>query len=57
MGPIVLWRARHIRDTQGWRMQTIGCVLVSLPATPMWLIGMYVPAMEVVNKYWIPPQW
>ncbi|PKY06126.1 hypothetical protein P168DRAFT_280962 [Aspergillus campestris IBT 28561] len=57
VGPIVLWRARHIRDTQGWRTQTIGCVLVSLPATPMWLIALYVPAMEVVNKYFIPPQW
>ena len=29
----------------------------SLHATPMWLVALYVPAMETVNKYWIPPQW
>ncbi|KAL4865762.1 hypothetical protein BDV12DRAFT_145721 [Aspergillus spectabilis] len=55
--PVILWRSRNIRDTQGWRVQTIGCCLASLHATPMWLIGLYVPAMEVVNQYWIPPQW
>ncbi|KAL4876413.1 hypothetical protein BJY04DRAFT_142271 [Aspergillus karnatakaensis] len=55
--PMILWKSRHIRDTQGWRVQTIGCCLASLHATPLWLIGLYVPAMEAVNKYWIPPQW
>lgn len=29
----------------------------SLHATPMWLIALYVPQMEKVNKYFIPPQW
>lgn len=29
----------------------------SLHATPMWLIGLYVPAMAPVNAVWIPPQW
>jgi hypothetical protein len=31
--------------------------LPSLHATPMWLIALYVPAMEPVNKYFLPPQW
>ncbi|KAF9892321.1 hypothetical protein FE257_002098 [Aspergillus nanangensis] len=57
VAPIVLWKARHIHDTQGWRVQTIGCVIANLPATPMWLIALYVPAFEVINPYWIPPQW
>ncbi|KAF5859916.1 hypothetical protein ETB97_002230 [Aspergillus alliaceus] len=57
VAPIVLWKSRHIHDTQGWRVQTIGCAIANLPATPMWLIGLYVPGMEVVNQYWIPPQW
>ncbi|KAI6778680.1 uncharacterized protein J7T54_007621 [Emericellopsis cladophorae] len=57
VAPIILWRSRHIRDTQGWRMQTMGCCLASLHATPMWLIALYVPAMEKVNQYFIPPQW
>ncbi|EWZ30173.1 hypothetical protein FOZG_16341 [Fusarium oxysporum Fo47] len=30
---------------------------LSLHATPMWLIALYVPAMAPVNYYWIPPQW
>ena len=29
----------------------------SLPAAPMWLIALYVPAMGAVNRYWIPPNW
>lgn len=27
IAPIVLWRSRNIRDTQSWRVQTIGCVI------------------------------
>ncbi|GLA79153.1 hypothetical protein AtubIFM55763_002300 [Aspergillus tubingensis] len=57
MGPVVLWKSRHIHDTHGWRVQTIGCIIANLPATPMWLIALYVPAMEPVNQYWLPPQW
>ncbi|KAI9931101.1 hypothetical protein ASPWEDRAFT_56175 [Aspergillus wentii DTO 134E9] len=57
VAPIVLWKARHIHDTQGWRTQTIGCVVSSLHATPMWLIGVYVPGMAPVNAVWLPPQW
>ncbi|KAJ9636437.1 hypothetical protein H2204_005270 [Knufia peltigerae] len=52
-----LWRSRHIKDTHGWRLQTIGCCLAGLPASPMWLIALYVPAMAPINNYWIPPQW
>lgn len=57
VAPYTLWRARHLHDTLGWRVQTIGCCAASLHATPLWLIGIYVPAMAPVNKYWIPPQW
>ena len=27
VAPVILWRARRIRDTQGWRLQTIACCL------------------------------
>lgn len=57
VAPIVLWNSRHIHDTQGWRVQTIACAIAGLHATPMWLIALYVPAFEVVNKVWVPPQW
>ncbi|RAQ75714.1 hypothetical protein COH21_012116 [Aspergillus flavus] len=55
--PIVLWKSRRIYDTQGWRVQTLGCAIANLHATPMWLVALYVPAMESVNQYWLPPQW
>lgn len=55
--PIILWKSRNIHDTQGWRIQTLGCAISGLHATPMWLIAIYVPAMEKVNKYFLPPQW
>ncbi|KAK2615667.1 hypothetical protein N8I77_002405 [Diaporthe amygdali] len=57
VAPIVLWRARRIHDTLGWRTQTLACCLAGLPATPMWLIALYVPGMSRVNRYWIAPQW
>ncbi|CAG8251718.1 unnamed protein product [Penicillium nalgiovense] len=57
VAPIVLWKSRNIHDTHGWRVQTIGCAVSNLHATPMWLVGLYVPAMAPVNKVWVPPQW
>ncbi|KAJ4319615.1 hypothetical protein N0V84_006251 [Fusarium piperis] len=57
VAPYILWQARGVNDTQGWRTQTIACCLASLHATPMWLVALYVPAMAPVNQYWIPPQW
>ncbi|CEJ83845.1 hypothetical protein VHEMI03279 [[Torrubiella] hemipterigena] len=57
VAPIVLWKSRHVNDTQGWRFQTFACAISGLPAVPMWLIALYVPAMEQVNQYWVPPQW
>lgn len=57
VAPIVLWKSRNIHDTHGWRTQTIGCAIAGLHATPMWLIGLYVPAMAPVNAVWVPPQW
>ncbi|KAK8041403.1 hypothetical protein PG994_014410 [Apiospora phragmitis] len=55
--PYTLWKTRHIDDTYGWRIQTICCCIAGLPASPMWLIGLYVPQMEPVNKVFVPPQW
>lgn len=57
VAPIILWKSRHINDTHGWRTQTIGCCIAGLPAAPMWLIAVHVDAMQVVNQYFIPPQW
>lgn len=57
VAPIILWQSRNIADTQGWRVQTIGCCIASMPASPMWLIALYVPGMEAVNAYFIPPSW
>ncbi|KAF7540541.1 hypothetical protein G7Z17_g12161 [Cylindrodendrum hubeiense] len=57
IAPVILWKARGIHDTQGWRFQTIACCLANLHATPMWLVALYVPAMAPVNAVWIPPQW
>ncbi|OLN96243.1 hypothetical protein CCHL11_04452 [Colletotrichum chlorophyti] len=57
IAPILIWRAWGIRDTMGWRTQTVGCCLSSLHATPMFLIASYVPAFEKVNPYFTPSQW
>ncbi|KZL85530.1 regulator of g protein signaling superfamily [Colletotrichum incanum] len=57
VAPVILWKSRGIRDTQGWRLQTIACCIASLHATPMWLVALYVPNMAPINRYFIPPQW
>ncbi|OLN89334.1 hypothetical protein CCHL11_09016 [Colletotrichum chlorophyti] len=57
VAPVILWKSRGIKDTQGWRIQTISCCIASLHATPMWLVALYVPEMAPVNKYFIAPQW
>lgn len=57
VAPFILFRSRNIHDTQGWRLQTIGCCISGLHAAPMWLIALYVPGMAPVNNYFIPPMW
>ncbi|UKZ81774.1 hypothetical protein TrVFT333_009547 [Trichoderma virens FT-333] len=57
IAPFLIWRAWGIRDTMGWRTQTIGCCISNLHATPMFLISSYVPVFEKVNKYFTPSQW
>ncbi|RDA92423.1 hypothetical protein CP533_4705 [Ophiocordyceps camponoti-saundersi (nom. inval.)] len=57
VAPFLIWRAWDIRDTMGWRTQTIGCCLSNLHATPMFLIASYVPAFAPVNVYFAPSQW
>lgn len=27
VAPVILWKSRGIHDTQGWRVQTIGCAV------------------------------
>ncbi|KAG7429121.1 hypothetical protein V3481_015241 [Fusarium oxysporum f. sp. vasinfectum] len=56
IAPVILWKSRNIRDTQGWRVQTIACCLANLHAAPMWLIALYLPAMAPVNNVFVPPQ-
>ncbi|KAJ5357200.1 hypothetical protein N7541_004358 [Penicillium brevicompactum] len=55
--PILIWKAWGVRDTMGWRTQTIACCLSSLHATPMFLIASYVPSFAKVNVYFTPSQW
>ncbi|KAF2689899.1 hypothetical protein K458DRAFT_474311 [Lentithecium fluviatile CBS 122367] len=55
--PYQLWISRSIRDVHGWRLQTICCCLAGLPATPLWLTGLYAPQMAPVNAKFVPPSW
>ncbi|KAF2749722.1 hypothetical protein M011DRAFT_398076 [Sporormia fimetaria CBS 119925] len=55
--PYLLWKSRAIRDVHGWRTQTICCCLAGLPASPLWLAGLYSPHMATVNQYIPPPMW
>lgn len=57
VAPMILWQARDLHDSLGWRFQTIACCVSNLHAAPMWLVALYVPQMAPVNRYWIPPQW
>ncbi|KAF2635403.1 hypothetical protein P280DRAFT_461762 [Massarina eburnea CBS 473.64] len=55
--PYLLWKSRGIKDVHGWRLQTICCCLAGLPATPLWLAGLYLPQMAPVDAYFMPPTW
>ncbi|KAH9906759.1 hypothetical protein F4778DRAFT_595213 [Xylariomycetidae sp. FL2044] len=55
--PYKAWKTRNIRDTHGWRVQIIGCCIAGLPASPLWLIGLYTPSWASFNQSWLPPQW
>ncbi|OJJ38810.1 hypothetical protein ASPWEDRAFT_103198 [Aspergillus wentii DTO 134E9] len=55
--PILIWRAWGIRDTMGWRTQTIVCCVASLHAVPMFMVASYVPSFAKVNVYFPPSQW
>ncbi|KAI1636988.1 hypothetical protein F4809DRAFT_344722 [Biscogniauxia mediterranea] len=55
--PYMLWKTRNIRDTHGWRIQTICCCIAGLPASPLWLAALYIPEMAPVNAVVIPPMW
>ncbi|KAK6078591.1 hypothetical protein SCUP234_06214 [Seiridium cupressi] len=55
--PYMLWKTRNIEDTHGWRITTVCCCIAGLPATPLWLAGLYAPGMAPLNAVFIPPQW
>ncbi|KAG6108548.1 hypothetical protein E4U31_007573 [Claviceps sp. LM219 group G6] len=57
VAPYLIWHSWDIRDTMGWRTQTIACCTASLHAVPMFLIASYVPAFQKVNVYFAPSQW
>ncbi|KAI1775704.1 major facilitator superfamily domain-containing protein [Hypoxylon cercidicola] len=57
VAPTLIWRAWGIRDTLGWRFQTISCCIANLHATPMWLISMYLPVFNPINQYFAPSEW
>ncbi|KAK0385914.1 hypothetical protein NLU13_7089 [Sarocladium strictum] len=57
VAPYLICKAWSIRDTMGWRTQTIGCCLANLHATPMFLVASYVPAFYPINAYFPPSQW
>ncbi|KAI6351176.1 hypothetical protein MCOR25_010093 [Pyricularia grisea] len=57
VAPYILYKSRGIKDTLGWRVQTIACCIAGLPATPLWLAALYLPSFAAVNRYFIPPQW
>ncbi|KAG6200407.1 hypothetical protein E4U10_002524 [Claviceps purpurea] len=57
VAPYLIWQSWDIRDTMGWRTQTIACCTASLHAVPMFLIASYVPAFQKVNVYFAPSQW
>ncbi|KAI4938442.1 hypothetical protein J4E85_000882 [Alternaria conjuncta] len=55
--PWILFKSRGIRDVHGWRLQTIICCVAGLPASPLWLIGLYTPAFAPMNAVFPPPVW
>lgn len=55
--PYVLWKSRGIRDVHNWRLQTICCCLAGLPASPLWLAGLYAPQFAPLNAVLPPPTW
>ncbi|KAG5958180.1 hypothetical protein E4U58_005461 [Claviceps cyperi] len=57
VAPYLIWHSWNIRDTMGWRTQTIACCTASLHAVPMFLIASYVPVFQKVNVYFAPSQW
>ncbi|KAJ4351098.1 hypothetical protein N0V95_004145 [Ascochyta clinopodiicola] len=55
--PYMIWKSRGVRDVHGWRLQTICCCIAGLPASPLWLAGLYAPSMAAVGTYVPPPMW
>ncbi|KZM22623.1 uncharacterized protein EKO05_0009652 [Ascochyta rabiei] len=59
VAPFLIWSAWDIRDTLGWRMQTIGACISGLHATPMFLVASYSSVFYTsgINTYFPPSQW
>ncbi|KIW00924.1 uncharacterized protein PV09_07667 [Verruconis gallopava] len=57
VAPYLIIKSWNVHDTLGWRVQTIGCCIANLHATPMFLIASYVPEFSVINEYFTPSNW
>ncbi|KKY21966.1 putative integral membrane protein [Phaeomoniella chlamydospora] len=55
--PYLVYKVRGIDDVHGWRLQTVICSLAGMPGSPMWLVALYSPAFQKIDKYWAPSQW
>ena len=71
--PWIIFKSRGIRDVHCWRLQTICCCIIGyvivgkrhtflanafrLPASPLWLAGLYSPQFASMNAVFPPPVW
>ncbi|KAL2670660.1 hypothetical protein Neosp_014449 [[Neocosmospora] mangrovei] len=53
VAPILIWRAWGIRDTMGWRTQTIGCCIskIHLSVFMFEIFTIFVPACQVIQQW------
>ncbi|GKT41570.1 uncharacterized protein ColSpa_01751 [Colletotrichum spaethianum] len=51
VAPVILWKSRGIRDTQGWRLQTIACCTarICLSITFIEVFAIFVPCWQVLK--------
>ncbi|RPA80004.1 hypothetical protein BJ508DRAFT_210715 [Ascobolus immersus RN42] len=57
LGPLILYKIRHIRDTHNWKLQTTLAILFSLPALPLWLSTLATPNFYQSYSFWPPNLW
>jgi hypothetical protein len=57
VGPLILYKIRHICDTHRWKLQTTLAILFSLPALPLWLSTLATPTFYTSYSWWPPNLW